>query len=689
MADAGDLKSPVPKGRAGSSPAAPSTRNAALSGQGKIAGTPRGDSSWIALFLLAAVVAAGVAFAHWPALSSQALTFDDNQYFTDNYFIHQPSWTSAKRFLTEVMRPSTVMGYYQPLTMISLMLDVAAGGSVNDLRPFHRTSLVLHVANCLLIFLILYRLFGRAVPAATAALLFGVHPLTVEPIPWVGERKTLLAAFFSLAAILVYLRYAQKRGPFSYAGVVILYVLALMSKPTSTPLPVMLLLLDCWPLRRFDRRAIMEKIPLLVIAGISAVITYYSQAQTAGATLPTSDPLRQGPLRICHNIIFYLWKLIWPADLCAHYSIPKPFNLSDPMLLAGLVGTLILIPLLLYSLRWTRAALVGWLIYFVALSPTLQVISFSESMASDKYVYLPLFGIVLALGALLSWFWDQSARSQKGRIALIGSVLALAVAESVGTRRYLRVWRDTPTFYEYVIRHAPNEAALYSNLGVRLFELGRIDEAIDNYRKALAIDPQIYEARNNLGRAYLAQGRTGDAEKEMIATQREFPGDYIANYNLGMFLAQHGRNEDALPFLKIALEIRPDHPAVLSNTAAVLMQTGRFAEAEPLLRRVTEMLPDMTIIRYNLATALRRQGKLDEARFMYEEVLRRAPQNAESHFYLAQTLESQGQMEPALHHYRECLRLEPTSSRAEECRQKLGIASQPSNATTHATQPAD
>ncbi len=273
------------------------------------------------------IVCAVVFVAHWPAFNAGALSFDDTQYLTENKLVQNPSWTSAKRFLTEVLRPSTVGGYYQPLTSFSLMLYHAMGGRADYLMPFHRTSLILHVAHTTLVIILLYLLFGRIWIAAAVGLLFGIHPMTVEPIPWVGERKTLLAAFFAVWCLVLYVRYTHKNDKRFYVGSVIMYILALMSKPTSTPLPMLMLLMDFWPMNRLKWRTVWEKLPFFAIAGISVVITYISQSTTSGASLPGEYGPWRVPLVLCHNIVFYLYKIIWPVNLSSHYAFPKPLDL--------------------------------------------------------------------------------------------------------------------------------------------------------------------------------------------------------------------------------------------------------------------------------------------------------------------------------------------------------------------------
>lgn len=289
--------------------------------------------------------------AHLPALSAQAMLVDDSQYLINNLLVQNPSWASARRFLTEVWRPSSVMGYYQPLTMISLMVDYAFGGRPDNLRPFHRTSLVLHIANTALVVVLLFLLFGNPWVAAGLGLLFGLHPMTVEPIAWVSDRKTILAAFFTLWSLIFYVRFARNSTWKLYVCCGVMYVLALMSKPTSTPLPLLMLLIDYWPLRRVRWAAILEKLPLFVIGSFFAIITYISQSRTAYVVLPHQHEVWRIPLIICHNIIFYLCKILWPANLSSYYPFPHPMDLSHPAILTGVIGTCILVLLLVVSLH--------------------------------------------------------------------------------------------------------------------------------------------------------------------------------------------------------------------------------------------------------------------------------------------------------------------------------------------------
>ena len=301
---------------------------------------------------------------HLPALSGRALLIDDDQYLTKNVLVQNPGFNSIRRFFTEVLEPSTVKGYYQPLTMISLMGDYALGGRPENLKPFHRTSLLLHMANTALVIILLYLLFGHAWIAAGVGLLFGLHPLTVECVSWISQRKTVLSAFFALWSLLLYISFARKRSWKLYAGCLLMYVLALMSKPTAIPLPFLMLLLDYWPLKRLNRQAIKEKLPLFTSGVIFAIVIYISQSRTFFVTLPGQYNPRYIPLVFIHNTAFYMFKIIWPVNLSPYYAYTKPMGLSDPVILAGILVTCLMVNLMIFSLRKTRSVLTACLFFW-------------------------------------------------------------------------------------------------------------------------------------------------------------------------------------------------------------------------------------------------------------------------------------------------------------------------------------
>ena len=516
------------------------------------------------------IVCAAVAAVHWPALSAKALLFDDQQYLHVNHLMQNPGWNSAKRFLTEVFEPSTVRGYYQPLTMISLMLDYAMGGRPEDLMVFHITNLSLHVVNTALVIVFLYMLFGNIWPAAIVGLLFGVHPLTVESIPAVAERKTLLAAFFALWCMVLYVRYARRGRWMSYIGCVLMYVFALLSKPTTVPVPILLLLLDFWPLHRLSWRVLAEKLPMFALAAVFAAITIISQGRTADIAMPAKyEPVRIA-LVLCHNIIFYLYKIVWPVNLSAHYPVPKPLAVSNQMVLAGVIGTCILIPVLLVSLRRTRGLFTGWLFFFIAILPTMGIIGFTYTIVADKYAYFPSVGLLIILAWLLAEFWPRLAGTWIRSIMLTILVLVLAVSQSFTTRSYLAHWQDTESLVRYMFTLSPDSVWLHNYWGVILSRQDRNKEAIEQFRQSLRIDPDDKRAHNNLGAVLAKQGHLDTAIRHFIKAVELNPANDNAHVNLAQALFFRGKTTGAIEHYRQSLRLRPKSPYALKGLAWLL-----------------------------------------------------------------------------------------------------------------------
>ena len=598
-------------------------------------------SQILILTILLLVVAAFVTVTYWPVLSCRAILFDDEHYLLNNQLVQNPSWASVSRFLSEVLEPSTVKGYYQPLTMISLMLDCAMGGGGDNLTRFHQTSLALHVMNTMLVVVFIYLLFGQPLVAAAVGLLFGVHPMTVEPIGWIAERKTLLAAFFALWCLVFYLYYAKKRSWKYYLPLLLTYVLALMAKPTAIPLPVMMLLLDFWPLRRLGKKAILEKIPLFVVGFIFGLIAFISQSSTFGVRMPGEYGFDAVALLICHNLVFYLHKFIWPVRLSAFYPFPIPFVFLNPRVLAGIIGTFVLMPVLLISLRWTRALLTGWLLFFIAIFPTIGVIGFHDMIAADRHAYIPSIGILLVLAYFLTRFLSAAKNNSVRKlrqIVILAVVFVLAFFEAHAIRKYLVHWQDTETHRRYMLSLAPDNPILHNSLGVELIERRRLDEAIAHFTEALGFKSTIVAAiHHNLANALTIQGRYGEAVKHYSESLKSRPDSAIVYFNFGKALAGQNRLDDAIASYKTSIQL---------NAA--------YAPAY-----------------FELGVALYKQGDLDGTIEQYRKVLRIYPDDAEMHCNLGILLAQKGLVEQAIKEFHLALRLDPNLAKAQRNLQDL------------------
>ncbi len=533
-----------------------------------------------ALVLCLFLSGAFTVFVHSPVLSGQALCFDDDEFLTANPLVQNPSWGSVSQFMTEVFEPSTVRGYYAPLSMTSLMLDFALGGRPDDLRQFHRTNLGLHALNTMALVLLLYGLSGLMVPALLVGLLFGAHPLTVEPLAWVAERKTLLATFFSLGGLLAYLRYSIDGIPRGRWVALALFALACLSKPTAVVLPALMLTLDYWPLRRLDRKAIFEKIPFFVLAVSFATITLVSHQRTVGIEV-ARDGLFSSLLTAFHLIAFYLGKVVWPVDLTSVYLLPDPMVLENPIVLLGLVVCLVLAATTVWlATRGVLAPLAGGLFFSLALAPTLGGLRFSWVTASDKYVYLPAVGVAMIVLWVFGVVWNHPGRrSDAAKAGLVALVLVLAVTEASATRDQLSRWRDTETLYRHMLRHTPDFALLHLNLGEMLWQRGRAEEAKHHYYRALESEPDYAKVHNNLGVLFWSTRQPTRAIEHLSRAVAAEPGLAESHANLGIAFSGVGRFEKALEAFESALAIDANNSQTHCGAAFALVKLGRIAQA--------------------------------------------------------------------------------------------------------------
>jgi tetratricopeptide (TPR) repeat protein len=620
---------------------------------------PNSQNRLLVCFIVAVCIC--VTAVYWPVLSAKALSYDDDQYLVENQYVQTPGFESAWKFLSEVRTPTTVGGYYQPLTMISLMADYAIGARSENPKIFHITSLLLHATNTCLIIILLYLLFEKPAVAAAAGLLFGVHPLTVEPIPWIGERKTLLAAFFSLWCLVLYVYYAKKGSRRAYIWCMVTYILALMSKPTSTPLPLVMLLLDFWPLKRLKLSSIREKIPLFIIGGISATITFISQSTSSSITTPIEYGIWRVPLVICHNIIFYLYKIVWPVNLTSHYAFPKNFGLSNPAIAAGVIGTAILIPLLLISLYRTRAALTGWLIFFIMILPTMQVLQFSDVIASDKFVYLPSTGILIALAAFLIWI---SGRHRRIPAIVTVIILILAGSETVATRKQLSHWRDSYTLFSYMVNLAPDDPGPRYNLGIILEnDKGDIDGARREFEMVLKLKPGFVDGLCNLAGTYLKQDRFEEATEHYNELLKLDPRHNHAYSNLAYIQRRNRQTQRAIELYREGLKYNPNDTLLHSELGSLLLQIGQVDEAVPELEAAVKFKPNEGIYS-NLGEIYHMKGQLGQAMKYYQKAIKLNPANAEAQYNLGNIYLAKNQLSMAIYCYDKAIKARPTYAKA-------------------------
>jgi tetratricopeptide (TPR) repeat protein len=621
------------------------------------------EREWARLAVFMVLAAALVTATHWRAISARALCFDDVQYVLGNPLVRNPSLASVSKFVTEVTKPSSVAGYYQPVTMTSLMIDFLFAGRRDDLGFFHGVSLGLHVCNTLLLILLMHQLFGRAGPAVLTGLLFGVHPLTVESIPWLAERKTLLAAFFALASLNAYVMFARRKQIGWWIGCAVLYGLACLSKPTAIPLPIVFLLLDYWPLRSPIRPRLHEKLPLFALMIVFGVITIISQARTAGAGLQGENVVMTALLTVCHNIVFYLRKIAWPTNLTPFYPYPEPFDLSQPALKAGLIGTATLAIVTVLSMHKTRAVATGVLIFLALLAPTLQLVGFTLVIASDKYVYLPLVGLLLLTCRVLCAAWGDTTTFARRGLLTIGA-LFVVFALAANTRAAYEPWRHSTALHRHMLTHAPSSGIVHDLLASDLVAEGKLDEAFELQQKAVALSPAYPAAHHNLGGSLLRMGRFDDAVKSFEEAIRLKPDYALPRLNMANMLLTQGKLAEAVAMYSEVIRVEPSLPEGHYGLGNALFRLGKGEEAAWSYVQAIFLRPGYADAHVQLGLLLMESGSYGKAAENFQEALRHNPNHLAGRNGYARCLERLGRRSDALEEYRQVLRLNPDDALA-------------------------
>ena len=571
-----------------------------------------------------------VAIVQWPLLACQARYLDDNLTVTANALVAKPGWESANRLVREWRSPS-VPGYYQPVTMLSLMLDTAWGGRKDDFTAYHRTSLVFHLLNVLLAGLVAFSIFGAAIPAVFTALLFGLHPLVVEPMAWLSERKSLLATFFSWLAMWLYLVNARHRVRRIVLPLVA-WALALLAKPSVLALPLMLVVLDVWPLRRAGRAALLEKWPFFAVALASSAITTISQ-RSAPITPLAHLSLVQLLLEGLYLVGYYGRLPLAPVDLTPLIPPPNPLTFTTPDVLFGVFGTIAVVALFWRLRRRLPAGLAGLVLYGLALAPTFTILTWSSFLAYGRYLYFPAIGLLVVAGGIFAAAWN--ARSPAVRGVAVAAALLVVALEARGSRAALAPWRDSVALWRHVVELAPDEPTAQNGYAVALEESGDRNAAAAEYRKTIAAFPSYYFARYNLGTLDYDRGDLDESIRVLSDLVSFSPTD-DALLALGKSEFKAGRAADAERHLRAADSLRPGRSEILNDLALAQLQQGENLEAIATLRRSAASDPKDAHSRLMLAVALITvNGIRRETLDLLEEAVALAPAWAKPRISLA------------------------------------------------------
>ena len=525
------------------------------------------------------------------------------------------------------------MGLWNPLITIFHMVDCQLYG----LNPggHHLTNVLLHLASVILLFLILRQMTQTLWRSAFVAALFAIHPLRVESVAWIAERKDVLSGLFFMLTLGAYLHYLHRTcSVVRYLAVIFLFALGLMSKLMVVTLPLVLLLLDYWPLNRLfqpaaDRsgsaagislnwRAVAEKIPLLALSCGLCVATMLGPKET--------EPIDPAPFvaRIAEapvSFVIYLIKMVWPTGLAVIYPNPEAILPWWPAALA-LWG---LFSLGFFLLRRKHPYLwIGWLWNLGMLVPVSGIVQISRHGRADHYNYLPQIGLYIGL----TWMVADWAGEWRHRRVALGSVAAVILCVlSMAAYHQTSYWRDSITLWTHTLRYTPDSSVAHNDLGEALEQSGRVDEAVSHFHRAVEINPKYADAQYNLGVALEKNGRTEEAIAQFNKALEIVPNSAKAHYNLGVTLEKAGRVDEAISHYNRALEINPNSVKAHYNLGIVLGKVGRADEAIPHFAKALELNPSSADINCNLGVALQACGRVDAAISHYSRALEINPKS--------------------------------------------------------------
>ena len=494
--------------------------------------------------------------------------------------------------------------YWHPLTWLSHMLDWQLFGS--KAGDHHLTSLVFHIANTLLLFIVLRQMTHRFWPSAFVAVLFALHPLHVESVAWVAERKDVLSTFFWMLTMWAYLRYVKHPGVARYLLTLLAFALGLMAKPMLVTIPFVLLLLDYWPLARVSSerqtiyRLIQEKVPFFVLSAVSSIITFLVARSVGAVTKLVGLPLKIRIFNALISYMEYIWKMIRPVRLAVFYPHPDQ-NVSILYAIISAVFLLAVTILIFRLAKNHRYLVTGWFWYLGTLVPVIGLIQVGAQAMADRYTYISLTGLFI----IIAWgLPDLLAGWQYKKIALTLSALLIISAMSVCTYFQLRYWQNSLILFQHTLDVSGGSYTTHIHIANALCEQNRLDEAIEEYRKCLQGTPDDSDVLNNLGIALGKQGKFDESIKCFTEALCIKPNFINAHTNIGHVLALRGSLDEAAAHLAEALRLDPHSVQAHYDLGQVLAQKGKINEAITHFEETLRLTPDWVEPMNNLAWLL-------------------------------------------------------------------------------------
>lgn len=587
-----------------------------------------------------AIVALVTFVTFLPCLRDGFVAWDD-----DKNFLNNPHYRGLGSQQLHWMWTTFHLGHYVPLTWMTLGFDYAVWG----MNPFgyHLTNVVLHAANAVLLYFVARQLLPRALPAlddrtcvlsaTVAALLFAVHPLRVESVAWVTERRDVLSGFFYLASLAGYLRAVDQPPALDrkwYTASIIAFACALLSKATALTLPAALLVLDIYPLRRFRKRVAAELAPFGVLAvatGVLSIVALHPPAQLS---------LSQKIAVSAYGLVFYLRKTLLPDGLSPLYELPQQVQPWAPRYLASYVIVLALVAAAWYARRRASAVVAAFAAFVIAVLPMLGIVQNGPQIAADRYTYFAAQWLALFAGGCFGWWLLSPSRATRGTSLVFGGAVILTLAARTWRQSY--VWHDTPSLWTRVLELDENSSIAHVGMATLLLGENRVAEGAEQAERAVAIAPRYSQAHNDLGVAYARSGDAASAIKEYETAIQLEPGYDEPHSNLGMLLATRGDVPGAIAQYRAAIALNPDASNAHVNWGNAMVRAGRPDDAIGHYREAIVIRPDNADAELNWGVALAVERHFTEAVDHFRRALAIDPQSQEARVYLARATQLGG-----------------------------------------------
>lgn len=630
--------------------------SAAISINGMASTEPH--TRWVAV-AIGSILAMLTLAVFWQVQYFDFVNYDDPGYVYENqHILDGLSWNNVVWAFT-----TGYFGNWNPLTWLSYILDCQLWGP--GPIGFHLTNLLLHLANTLLLFLVLRNMTGTLWRSAFVAALFALHPLHVEPVAWVAGRKDVLSTFFWLLTMAAYTHYARRPRLISYLLVVLAFVMGIMAKPMLVTLPFVLLLIDYWPLNRISRiewpilrDLILEKVPLFALAVGFSTLAFFTQKDTGA--LAVHIDLRYRLYNAFIAYLDYISKTIWPSHLAPFY----PHLLEGISVWYAMASCVILLAATILVVRMAhlhRYLAVGWLWYLGTLVPVIGLVQVGRHAMADRYTYIPLTGLFI----IIAWGLPEFLAGWRyRRYALATSAVIALTALGVIAHRQASYWSDSVTLFSHAIEVTKDNYIAYYNRGTAYSNLGRWQEAIADFGHAIKIRPDYADPYNGRGIAYDKLDRWQEAIEDLSRAIRIRPYYADAYINRGVVYREIGRSDEAIEDFTEAIRIRPDHARAHYSLAGVLRMQGRPDEAITHYQQAIRIDRTIAGAHLDLGLLLLDKHRYSEAIQSLTEAIRLAPDMAQAFVGMGRALSESGKPEEGLAAFRKGVELDPNLSAA-------------------------